>query len=398
MYDVIVIGGGPAGMTAAIEAKKKVGKVAIFERNEYLGGILPQCIHNGFGIHYLKRDLTGPEFANYLIDKVRKENIDVFYEAHIKSVKKDENFIIKSSGGIMEARAIVFATGCMEKTRYMLNIAGDRPSGVFTAGTAQAFIDMYGYLPGKKIVILGSGDIGLIVARRFAMEGAKVIGVYEILPYPSGLPRNIAQCLDDYNIPLYLEHTILEIRGKKRVEGVVVGKIKNEKVIEKKFVECDTVIIAAGLIPNNRILKNMGAEIDPKTHGPVVNEFFESSIEGVFSCGNSLVVNDLVDYAVFQGEIAGKNASLYSLDELPKRKFFRIKSGKGIRFVVPQKVSGEENVNIILRVEKPYTKARIRIGNVERKYRYLNPATMLFFPLQKGEIEENETVFLEEMK
>ncbi len=398
MYDVVVIGGGPAGMASAIESKRHAKKVAIIERNEYLGGILMQYIHNGFGVHYLKRDLTGPEFANYLIDFVKKEEIDVFCDTHIISVEKNRNFIIKSSRGIIESRSIVFATGCMEKTRYMLNIPGDRPSGVFTAGTAQAFIDLYGYLPGKRVVIFGSGDIGLIVARRFAMEGADVIGVYEILPYPGALPRNITQCLDDYKIPLYLEHTILEIRGRRRVEGVVVGKIKNGKIIEKKFVECDTVIIAAGLIPNNKILKNMGAEIDPRTKGPVVNEFLENSIRGTFSCGNSLVVNDLVDYAVFQGEIAGKYASLYAMDALPQRKFFRIRPGNGIKFVVPQKVSGKEDVNLILRVEKPYNTAKIKLGKVERKYRYLNPATMVFFNLPMGEIEKDETIFVEEIK
>ncbi len=386
MYDVVVIGGGPAGMAAALKAKEFVDMVAIVERNEYLGGILPQCIHNGFGLQYFKEDLTGPEFANHLVEKVKNEDIDLLLGEHVDALKNAGNFKIQLIGGKIESKSVIFATGAKEKTRYMINIPGDRPSGVMTAGTAQTFLDMHGYLPGKKVVILGSGDIGLITARRLAMEDAEVLGVYEILPYPSGLTRNIVQCLQDYDIPLFLNHTILEIKGKKRVEKVLVGEIKDGKLVRKEWVDCDTVIIAAGLVPNNKLLIKMGAEMDPKTGGPVVNEYLETSIKGAFSCGNSLVINDIVDYAVIQGEIAGRNAALYSKGKLGDRKFKRIEVGRGIKFVMPQMVSGEEDVELIMRVSEPMDTAKIRVGDERKTLRFVNPSTMISFKLKSGKL------------
>ncbi len=387
MYDVAVIGGGPAGMAAAVKAKEYVDNVVIIERNSYLGGVLPQCIHTGFGLHYFKENLTGPEFSYRMEKKVAKMDIDVLYERYVKSIEKiggEYKFIIKTNEEDIKTKAIVFSTGCKERTRYMLNIPGDRPSGVFTAGTAQMLMDLYGYLPGKRVVVLGSGDIGLIMARRFAMEGAEVVGVYEILPYPSGLPRNIKQCLEDFGIPLYLRHTVVEIKGKKRLEGVVVVQLDdNGNIVRKEFVKCDTLIIAAGLIPNTKLMEDLGIEIDPGTNGPVIDEYYQTNIEGVFSCGNSLVVNDLVDYAVMQGEIAGKYAALYAegLLNINKEELYRILPGNGIRFVVPHFISGQNDVNLIMRVTKPYNNTTLIINDFKRRYPVLRPSEMLIVKL-----------------
>ncbi len=386
MYDVVVIGGGPAGMAAALKAREFVDRVAIVERNDYLGGILPQCIHNGFGTQYLKKDLTGPEFAHFMEERVRGADVDLILGAHVDAVKREDGFSITLQDRVLRSKSVVFATGCKEKTRFMMNIPGDRVSGVYTAGTAQALMDIYGYLPGKRVVIVGSGDIGLIVARRLAMEGAEVVGVYEIQPYPGGLPRNIVQCLEDYNIPLYLNSTVLEIRGRGRVEGVIIGHMKDGMVEDREYVECDTVILATGLIPNSKLLVNMGAEIDPGTGGPVVNEFYETTVPGAFAAGNLLVVNDLVDHAVVQGEIAGKNAALRSRGELPERKFYRVQTSRGVKFVVPQMLSGEEEVSLMMRVDTPMEKARIRVGSTERTLMYLKPSNMVFFKFPPQEL------------
>lgn len=402
MYDVAIVGGGPAGMAAAVKAKEHVDNVVIIERNSYLGGVLPQCIHTGFGLHYFKEDLTGPEFSYRMEKKVAEMNIEVLYERYVKSIEKiggEYKFVIKTNEEDIKTKAIVFSTGCKERTRYMLNIPGDRPSGVFTAGTAQMLMDLYGYLPGKRVVVLGSGDIGLIMARRFAMEGSEVVGVYEILPYPSGLPRNIKQCLEDFGIPLYLRHTVVEIKGKKRLEGVVVAQLDdNGNIVRKEFVKCDTLIIAAGLIPNTKLMEDLGVEIDPGTNGPVIDEHYQTNIEGVFSCGNSLIVNDLVDYAVMQGEIAGKYAALYAkgILNINNKEFYRIEPGNGIRFVVPHFVSGQSDVNLIMRVTKPYNNATLIINDFRRKYPILRPSEMLIVKLPAKYITGNLRVEVRE--
>jgi NADPH-dependent 2,4-dienoyl-CoA reductase/sulfur reductase-like enzyme len=318
-YDVIVVGGGPAGLAAALAAKENGGTkdVLLLERNLSLGGILNQCIHNGFGLHVFKEELSGPEYAERFIEKVKATDITVLNGAMALDVSKDKivRFIHKEAGyRAVSGKAIVLAMGCRERTRGAIGIPGSRPSGVFTAGAAQLYMNMEGRTIGSRIVILGSGDIGLIMARRLTLEGAKVLGVFEVLPYSGGLTRNIVQCLEDYDIPLHLSHTITEIRGDRRVEQVVISKVdENRSIIAntETVIDCDTVLLSVGLIPENELSRNAGIDIDPKTGGPVFYENMETSIPGIFACGNVAHVHDLVDFVSTEAMKAGKNTALY---------------------------------------------------------------------------------------
>ena len=325
-YDIVIIGGGPAGLSAAVSAKKSgTDSILILERDKELGGILNQCIHNGFGLHTFKEELTGPEYAGRFIEQVKELQIEYKLHTMVMDISSDKVVTaMNSTDGLFEIRAgaVILAMGCRERSRGALNIPGYRPAGIFSAGTAQRLVNMEGYLPGRKVVILGSGDIGLIMARRMTLEGAQVQVVAELMPYSGGLKRNIVQCLDDYGIPLKLSHTVVEIRGKERVEGITLAQVdeKGRPIAgtEEEY-ECDTLLLSVGLIPENELSSGMGVELSRVTSGPVVNEGLETNIEGVFACGNVLHVHDLVDFVSEEAAAAGRNAARY-VQEAGRRK------------------------------------------------------------------------------
>ncbi|MBS7649397.1 MAG: FAD-dependent oxidoreductase [Candidatus Bathyarchaeia archaeon] len=389
-YDLAIIGGGPAGLAAAIKAwSLDIERIILLNESEILGGILPQCIHTGFGLHYFKEDLTGPEFAAKLINKLEKTYIRVLcgaYAAHLNIKSNGLKEVIGYRNGEafrIESKAVIYAAGCRERNRFEVGILGERPAGVYTAGEAQTLMDLYGVLPGKEIVIVGSGDVGLIMARRFALEGAKVKAVIEIMPYPGGLTRNIIQCLEDFGIPLYLSHSVVEIKGSRRVESIKLVKVDERlKPIEGTDfeMECDTVVFAVGLKPRSELLAKAGALIDEATGGPVVNDWLETSIPGVFAAGNVLVVNDLVDYAAEQGERAAESAAKLILGgAFPKAEYKRVIRGRNVRLIVPQMVSGLQDVIFYGRVSKPEEDVLIRFDEIDRSFKLpiVRPPEML---------------------
>lgn len=364
--EIAIIGGGPAGLAAAVAAREAgVEDILIIERDNELGGILNQCIHNGFGLHTFKEELTGPEYAERYIEKV--EELQIPYMLHTIVVDIGEDKVItvmnKERGMFrIEAKAIILAMGCRERSRGALNIPGYRPAGIYSAGTAQRYVNMEGRMPGKKVVILGSGDIGLIMARRMTLEGAQVQVVAELMPYSGGLKRNIVQCLDDYDIPLKLSHTVIDIKGKKRVEGVTLARVdENRRPIPgtEEYYECDTLLLSCGLIPENELSSQMGVELNPVTSGPVVNESLETNVEGVFACGNVLHVHDLVDYVSGEAKLAGENAAAYVKGALPKAgKEIPLKGENGVRYTVPCTVDTERMAQKQI--------VRFRVGDVYR--------------------------------
>ena len=362
-YDLVVIGGGPAGLAAAIAAKKEgIDSILLLEREMKLGGILNQCIHNGFGLHYFKEELTGPEYAGRFINelislgihyKLSTMVIDITEAKHVTSVNMEEGIIE------IQAKVIILAMGCREKTRGAINIPGCRVAGIFTAGVAQKYVNIEGFMPGRVVVVLGSGDIGLIMARRMTLEGGEVKAVLELMSYSTGLKRNIVQCLDDYGIPIKYNHTIIDIKGKNRLEGVVTVKVdENKRPIKwsEEYIACDTLLLSVGLIPENELSKKANVELSPITGGAVVNEGMETNIQGVFACGNVLHVHDLADNVSVESEIAGKSAARYLNGKIRNFIYQDVVSGEGIRYTVPQKINLDEVEN--------YVEIKFRVNNI----------------------------------
>jgi len=395
--DVAVVGGGPAGLTAAIAARKAGAvNVVLLERDEMLGGVLHQCIHNGFGLHYYNEDLTGPEYAHRLIEEARAAGVEFLTETMVLSLAEDRELRAVNKSGLVEIRpgAAVLAMGCRERTRGAIGLPGLRPAGVYTAGVAQRLVNIEGFLPGEEVVILGSGDIGMIMARRLTLEGAKVKAVLEILPYPSGLIRNEVQCLEDYKIPLYLSHTVSFIHGKDRITGVTVSEVDDclrPKPGTERVIDCDTLLLSVGLIPENELSRMAGIILDSVTGGPLVKESRETSIPGVFACGNVLHVHDLVDNASVEAEIAGRNAAAHAgrgVSSSPGS--LAVKAGTNVRYVVPQQVDLdglEEKVTFWLRVTQPLTDVVLKMGDRKRRVPFARPSEMLTFRVPREEIK-----------
>ncbi len=409
-YDVVVIGGGPAGMAAAIRAKELGLKVLLLDENDYLGGILPQCIHPGFGLHYFREELTGPEFASRLAKRLVELGVQYKTASRVLEITNysdlEKVVIFTSPSGAYQAwtKAIIYTAGARERHAFEIGIIGDRVSGIYTAGEAQTLMDIYGILPGKEVVIVGSGDVGLIMARRFALEGAKVKAVIELMPYPGGLARNV-MILRDFNIPLYLSHKVVEVRGKGRVERVKVMKVdENLREIpgSEFWIDADTLVVSAGLVPSVKKLKRIGVEIDPSTGGPVVNDRLETNIPGIFVAGNSLLINDLVDYVAEQGELAAEGAREFIENGgIESRKWVKVEKGENVRLLAPHYLSGDKDVYLYLRVAKPMENVELRIPEVgkEIKLPVVKPAEMLRLSLKAEEIKKaGETLTVEVVK
>lgn len=402
-YDLIIIGGGSAGMASALGAySENIRNILILEKDAYLGGILNQCIHNGFGLHTFKEELTGPEYASRFIEMINKcnsENNDsIICKLNTMVLDITEDLIVTYSNDkegivIAKGKAIVMATGCSERTRGNIAIPGSRPAGILTAGLAQRYLNIDGYLVGKNIFILGSGDIGLIMARRMTLEGAKVLGVCELMPYSNGLNRNIVQCLNDYDIPLYLSHTVKKIIGKDRLEKIVIAKVDDKfDFIEGTELEfaVDTLLLSVGLIPSNPLLNQLQTKFDAKTKGPVVDSNYQTSTKGIFACGNSLHVHDLVDYVSEEGKLAGIKAARYIKNLLSEEEKIDLLPGNGLNYLLPSTFyvnSGE--VILKFRVKKPYGKSQIIIKNDNEVIKKINKLYLLPAEMQTITIDTN---------
>ena len=373
-YDLVIVGGGPAGLAAAASAKDHgIDSILIIERDKELGGILNQCIHNGFGLHTFKEELTGPEYASRFIDMVLERGIEYKLNTMVMDISSDKKITaMNREDGMFEvqAKAVILAMGCRERSRGALNIPGYRPAGIYSAGTAQRLVNMEGYMPGKEVVILGSGDIGLIMARRMTLEGAKVKVVAELMPYSGGLKRNIVQCLNDFDIPLKLSHTVVDIEGKNRVQAVTIAEVDPDRKpipgTEERYT-CDTLLLSCGLIPENELSKSAGVALNPVTSGPIVNDSLETNIEGIFACGNVLHVHDLVDYVSQEASAAGKNAANYIKNgEEKDTKIVEILPVDGVRYTVPKYIRPTEMDDTLT--------VRFRVGAV-----YKNCAIATYF-------------------
>ncbi len=405
--DLVIIGGGPAGMSAAVAAYESgVRNLLILERDAHLGGILQQCIHNGFGLHRFGEELTGPEYAWRYEKHVHELNIPFMLNTMVLDISPEK--VVTATNceeGVfqIQAKAVILAMGCRERAKGALNIAGTRPAGIYSAGTAQKYVNLKGYMPGKNIVILGSGDIGLIMARRMTLEGAKVHAVCELMPYSGGLARNIEQCLNDFDIPLKLSHTVVEIHGRERLEGVTIAKVDEHRrpIAEtREYIPCDTLLLSVGLIPENELSKTADVALDRVTGGAVVDQDRQTAVDGIFACGNVLHVHDLVDYVSEEAEIAGKSAAAYIAGEGAEHVDVKLVADGKIRYTVPQRITQKKNVTVYFRVADVYRNVTVKVKNgdtvvLSRKKLKVAPGEMESITLKPEMLEGAETLSFE---